>query len=138
MGTNESESEHAHRLWDQNFATRQLSLGRNDPDLFSIGRHFEGSGIGIVHEIRFNSIHLAIKWTYPRKLTTNQLNKTKILFKISEQRHHHVVQLIGSYIHRRRASYEFGLLIWPVAHCDLSALLNDFETLTKWLSRSPV
>jgi serine/threonine protein kinase len=129
------EIERAYRVWDQKFGTRQLSLGRGDAAPFTIERYLGGGGIGVVHETRLETIPLAIKRTYTRKLTTDQLNEIKILSKLSEQRHHHVVQLVGSYIHQQRASYELGLLIWPVAHCDLSVLLNDLGTLAEWLNR---
>jgi hypothetical protein len=92
----DSEGERAYRVWDQKFGARQLSLGRGDAAPFTIDRHLGGGGIGIVHETRLESIPLAIKRTYTRKLTTDQLNEIKILSKLSEQRHHHVVQLIGS------------------------------------------
>jgi serine/threonine protein kinase len=130
-----SESERAYRVWNHKFGARQLSLGRDDAAPFTIGRYLGGGGIGVVHEIRLETIPLAIKRTYTRKLTIDQLNEIKILSRLSEQRHHHVVQLVGSYIHQQRAGYELGLLIWPVAHCDLSVLLNDLGTLAEWLNR---
>jgi serine/threonine protein kinase len=131
----DGEIERAYQVWDQKFGARQISLGRDDADPFSTGRRLGSGGIGIVYETRLGSIPLAIKRTYARKLTPDQLNEIKILSKLSEQRHHHVVQLIGSYTQRQRAGYELGLLIWPVAHCDLSALLNDLGTLVDWKSR---
>jgi serine/threonine protein kinase len=37
--------------------------------------------------------------------------------------HLHIVRLMGSYTHRR----DLGILIWPVATCDLGALMNDMD-----------
>jgi hypothetical protein len=131
----DGEIERAYSAWDQKFGARQISLGRDNADPFSTGRRLGSGGIGVVYETRLGSIPLAIKRTYARKLTRDQLNEIKILSKLSKQRHHHVVQLIGSYTQRQRAGYELSLVIWPVAHCDLSALLNDFGTLVDWNSR---
>lgn len=128
------EREQAHAAWQTRFGVRQLSLSREDPDLFNAGRRLGGGGFGIVHQTTLNGIPLALKRTYPRKLTEDQLNEIKILGKITEQRHHHIVELVGSYVHRQRTGYELGLLIWPVAHCDLAALLHDLSTLGDYFS----
>jgi serine/threonine protein kinase len=131
----DGESERAYCVWDQKFGTRQLNLGRGDAAPFIIERYLGGGGIGVVHETRLETIPLAIKRTYTRRLTTDQLNEIKILSRLSEQRHHHIVQLVGSYIHQQQAGSELGLLIWPVAHCDLSVLLSDLGALVEWLNR---
>ncbi|KAI4917192.1 hypothetical protein J4E90_003699 [Alternaria incomplexa] len=58
------------------------------------------------------------------------LNEIKILGRMSQNRHRHVVELIGSYVQeQQRGGYEIGMLIWPVAHTDLAALLHDVKVL---------
>jgi serine/threonine protein kinase len=128
-----AENDHAHAAWRSQFGTRHLVLNREDQEPFTSGRRLGGGGVGIVHETELNGIPLALKRTYTRRLTDSQLNEIKILGRISEKRHHHVVELVGSYIHRQRnGSYELGLLIWPVAHCDLAAFLHDLDTMEEW------
>jgi serine/threonine protein kinase len=121
----QNEREMARTAWQSRFGERHVSIPRGSPDLFITGRRLGGGGVGIVHETLLDGIHLALKRTYCRKLTEDQLNEIKVLGKISEQRHHHIVELVGSYVHRQRSAYELGLLIWPVAYCDLATLLHD-------------
>jgi serine/threonine protein kinase len=129
-------SQQAHNAWKNRFNARQITLSREEPEAFTTGRRLGGGGIGIVHETILDGIPLALKRTYTRRLTDQQLNEIKILGRISEKRHHHIVELVGSYIHRQRIGYELGVLLWPVAHCDLAAFLHDLDTLCDWLVTS--
>ncbi|KAF2125571.1 kinase-like protein [Dothidotthia symphoricarpi CBS 119687] len=122
-------SDAALAAWDRNYRSRQLELTRNDPEPFRPGRRLGGGGIGIVHETKLDGISLALKRTYARKLTDHQLNEIKILSQISKKRHKHIVELIGSYIHRQKGVYELGLLIWPVATCDIATFLHAIGCL---------
>jgi serine/threonine protein kinase len=119
----------AHTAWKRCFNVRQLNLGRDDPEIFTPGRRLGGGGIGIVHETSIDGIPLALKRTYTRRLNDHQLNEIKILGRISEKRHHHIVELVGSYCHRQRIGYKLGVLLWPVASCDLAIFLHDLDTL---------
>jgi serine/threonine protein kinase len=126
-------SEAALAAWNRKFTTRIVEVGKGEPGLFNAGRRLGGGGIGVVHETTLDGIALAVKRTYTRRLTDHQWNEIKILGQISEQRHQHIVQLIGSYVHRQRSGYELGILLWPVAQTDLAAFLQDVDYLRAWL-----
>lgn len=127
----EHEQNLARELWDHRFGSRQFRVGRDEESPFKEGRHLGRGGVGIVHETSLGSIVLALKRTYARKLAVSELNEMKVLGKISQRRHHHIVELIGSYIHDHGRSYELGLLIWPVAQCDLAAYLQDVDVIRR-------
>ncbi|KAF1934670.1 kinase-like protein [Clathrospora elynae] len=130
-------SQNALLAWNRKFAAHQVRLERGEPEIFSPGRRLGGGGIGVVHEVQLDGISFALKRTYAQHLTDYDLNEIKILGQITEQRHEHIVELIGSYIHRQRGVYELGLLIWPVAHCDLAVFLQDIELLGNWIEQHP-
>jgi hypothetical protein len=69
------QSEQACRIWGQKFGARHFSLSRHDPEPFKIGRRLGGGGFGLVSETTLDGIALAIKRTYTRKLTSEQLNE---------------------------------------------------------------
>ncbi|KAH7397293.1 kinase-like domain-containing protein [Pyrenochaeta sp. MPI-SDFR-AT-0127] len=132
LSSRSTASEDALSAWNRKFSTRQVRLAREEPEPFSPGRRLGGGGIGVVHEVNLDGISLALKRTYAKRLTEYELNEIKILGQITEKRHKHIVELIGSYIHRQRGVYELGLLIWPVAHCDLAVFLQDVDLLGQW------
>jgi serine/threonine protein kinase len=129
-------SELAIAAWKRRFPTRIVEVAKGEPELFSPGRRLGGGGIGVVHETTIDGIAVALKRTYTRRLTDQQWNEIKILGQISKQRHQHIVELIGSYVHRQRSGYELGLLIWPVAQTDLAAFLQDIDYLGNWIGHS--
>ena len=113
----------------------QVHIEREDQSPFKTGRRLGGGGIGIVYETKLDGISLALKHTYTRKLTPLHFNEFEILTRITEQRHKHIVELIGSYVHKQAGIYELGLLIWPVARCDLAIFLQDADALGQWIKR---
>jgi len=119
--------------WNRNFnGEPQLELAREDPLPFTIGQRLGGGGVGVVHETHIDGVPLALKRTYTRLVSSQQLNEIKILGRISKYRHRHVVELIGSYLHEQRRGFEIGMLIWPVARTDLAAMLHDFNVLRQY------
>ena len=85
--------------------------------------------LGIVYETRWSGIPVAValKRKYiPQAITSEQLKEVDILKKL---RHHHVVRVVASYTQ----SKIFGLLLWPVAVCDLSVLLDDVDFMTSYV-----
>jgi hypothetical protein len=47
---------------------------------------------------------------------------------IKKLRHHHIIELVGTYTY---GPY-LGLLLWPVAVCDLATFLEDANTITNF------
>jgi hypothetical protein len=129
-------SEDAILAWNRRFANPQVHLQQNDPAPFDTVRRLGGGGIGIVFETKLGGVALALKRTYARGLTPDHLNEFRILSRITERRHKHVVELIGSYIHKQKGTYELGLLIWPVARCDLAVFLQDVDSLGQWIEQA--
>lgn len=121
--------------WKQKFGfQRHVELTKDDKELFIAGRRLGGGGFGEVHETVIKGISVALKRTYVRRLTPRQLNEIKILGRISEKRHRHIVDLVGSYTHQQRKFIEVGLLMWPVAQTDLSELLQNFWVFSRCYS----
>jgi serine/threonine protein kinase len=129
----DEDSNKAHEAWKQKFREPQIRLVRSDPEPFKPERRLGGGGVGIVYETYLDGIALALKRTYTQKLGERDLNEIKILGQLSGRRHKHIVQLIGSYIHRQRNGYEIGLLMSPVAHCDLACFMHKMDLLASWM-----
>jgi hypothetical protein len=133
-GSGDPGSDEAIAAWNRMFdGRRQLEFTRNDKEPFVPGRRLGGGGVGIVHEIHLDGIPVALKRTYTHRLRPHELNEIRILGRMLEKRHRHVVELVGSYIHQQRGGYELRLLIWPVAHTDLATLLHDGGNLVRCL-----
>ena len=120
--------------WNRMFnGQSQLELAREEILPFTIGQRLGGGGVGVVHETHIYGVPVALKRTYTHRITPQQLNEIKILGRMSKDRHHHVVELVGSYVHKqKKTGYEIGILIWPVAHTDLAALLRDYNALWQY------
>ncbi|KAF2805834.1 kinase-like protein [Mytilinidion resinicola] len=86
----------------------------------------------------FHGVGLAWKRTYTRVIGERQLNEMKILRQMRREKHQHIVELVGSYVRRAGKAggiHELGLLIWPVAYCDLGTLLLELDKMNNLLSR---
>lgn len=134
----QTDNQIALRAWSQRFGSAQVHFSRTDPTPFTAGRRLGGGGVGIVHETKLDGIALALKRTYTRKLSDRDLNEFKVLSQMSGKRHKHIIELIGSYVHRQRSGYEVGLLLSPVAHCDLASYLHDVDALQYWIEKGPL
>jgi serine/threonine protein kinase len=119
--------------WTRRFKDTQVRFKRQDPSPFIAGRRLGGGGVGTVYETHLDGIALAMKRTYTRKLTERDLNEIGILERLSGTCHRHIVHFIGSYVHQQRSGYEIGILIAPVASCDLASYLHDMDALQFWL-----
>lgn len=87
---------------------------------------FLGYGMhGGVYETICNGIALAWKRKYcSRRMGHRERKEIEIIKRIQ---HPHVIRLVGTYTH----GPFLGLLLWPVAACDLANLLEDVD----WLQR---
>lgn len=85
---------------------------------------------GGVYETFCKGIALAWKTRYCRK-KESQATQRREIEVLKRLDHRHVVRLVGSYTQ----GPELGLLIWPVAICDLGAFMDDIDTLHGNMSR---
>jgi len=87
---------------------------------------FLGHGMhGGVYETNCHGVRLAWKRKYcRRKIGERERREIEIIKRLS---HGHVVRLVGTYTH----GPFLGLLLWPVATCDLASLLEDVDALQK-------
>ncbi|KAH6868138.1 kinase-like domain-containing protein [Alternaria rosae] len=87
---------------------------------------FLGHGMhGGVYETSCNGVKLAWKRKYcRRKIGEREMREIEIIKKLS---HRHIIRMMGTYTH----GPFLGLLLWPVATCDLATLLEDVDWLQK-------
>jgi serine/threonine protein kinase len=82
-----------------------------------------GYGInGEVVEVICKGVKLALKMILHRPSIQNGQMKEEIEV-LKKIKHHHIVQLVGTYTQRPY----LGLLVWPVARCDLSLILEVMD-----------
>ena len=85
------------------------------------GRFLGHGSMGSVYETKVRGHDFAWKKRFcRRKIGDKERKEIEILKKIS---HHHIIQLAGSYTH----GPFLGLLLYPVAVCDLGDVLEDLE-----------
>lgn len=87
---------------------------------------FLGYGMhGGVYETTCNGVALAWKRKYcSRRVGHRERREIEIIKRLE---HNHIVRLVGTYIH----GPFLGLLLWPVATCDLANLIEDIDWLQK-------
>jgi len=87
---------------------------------------FLGHGMnGGVYKTSCNGVELAWKRKYcRRRIGEREMREIEIIKKLS---HRHIIRLMGTYTH----GPFLGLLLWPVATCDLATLLEDVDWLFK-------
>ncbi|KAH7079491.1 kinase-like domain-containing protein [Paraphoma chrysanthemicola] len=128
--------EKAQAGWKRKFPDHPVRLDiRDDPVPFVQGAILGRGGLGVVYETSIDGIAVAWKRTYIRRISERDLNEIKILSQISEKRHEHIINFIGSYTHRQGSLHEIAVLTWPVARCDLAVLLRELDLLAAWKSR---
>ena len=87
------------------------------------GRFLGHGSMGSVFETTVRGHLFAWKKRYcRRKIGDAEMKEIEILKKVS---HYHIIKFAGSYTHRQF----LGLLLYPVATCDLATLFEDAEAL---------
>jgi serine/threonine protein kinase len=77
---------------------------------------------GEVVEVICKGVKIALKKIHHRhRIQIGQMREINVL---KELKHHHIVKLVGTYTQRPY----LGLLLWPVAQCDLALVLKFMET----------
>jgi serine/threonine protein kinase len=89
---------------------------------------FLGQGLnGSVYETKCKGVSLAWKKKFRRKgIGERERREISIMKKLN---HHHIAKIAGTY----SLGKFFGMLIWPVAVCDLATLLEDLEHVKRQL-----
>ncbi|KAF2824320.1 kinase-like protein [Ophiobolus disseminans] len=77
---------------------------------------------GEVVEATCKGVKVALKRIYHRRQI--QIGQMKEIDVLKKARHRHIVKLVGTYTQRPY----LGLLLWPVARCDLALALECMET----------
>jgi serine/threonine protein kinase len=124
--------------WKRMSGDHGLTLGIQDHVPLPQGHILGAGGGGIVFETRIDGIAMAWKRIITRSHTEREryINEIRILGHMTEQRHRHIINLIGSFTHRlRNHNYELSIITWPVARCDLSALMREVDSINDWKSR---
>jgi serine/threonine protein kinase len=89
-------------------------------------RYLGRGASAIVYETRCKGIALACKKIYCRnRVEVNKYKSGAEIEILKKLEHHHIVKLIGTYTHQN----VMGLLLWPVAVCDLATLFKDLDGL---------
>lgn len=87
------------------------------------GRFLGHGAMGGVYETHCKGVAVAWKRHFCRKKIGDQERREiEILKKLS---HKHIIRLVGTYTHKQF----LGLLLYPVAICDLATFFEDFEIL---------
>jgi len=125
----------AHEAWRRKYdgpKFEQPLTSLDDTGPFKLGRKLGEGGWGNVYRTELDGVVVALKLLhlFPNKQRDLYVNELKILQKLSGTRHRHVVELIGCFELIGRLRSRIGLLIWPVAQCDLSGMLHYMDILS--------
>lgn len=87
---------------------------------------FLGYGVqGGVYETTIKTIPVAWKRKFCRyKIGARELQEIEIIRRLD---HQHIIKLVGTYTH----GPFLGLLLWPVAKCDLATFLEDVDLVVR-------
>ena len=115
-----------HSVWDDWSGRGSSHVDFSNHERLPLERlRFLGHGVnGGVYEAMCKGVALAWKTKYCRtSIGPQERKEIEILKKLS---HAHIVKLVGTYTHQRF----LGLLLWPVAVCDLATFLEDIDNLS--------
>ncbi|KAF2113256.1 kinase-like domain-containing protein [Lophiotrema nucula] len=119
--------------WSKLGRGKHIELSRGETLPLQFGEHLGRGSTSDVHEATCNGLRIAVKRRYLSRQAVDIASFKKemqILERASE--HHHIVKIIGSFVQARTV----GILLWPVAGCDLGVFLDDLDTLQPQTTRS--
>jgi len=94
----------------------------------SLGRFLGRGAMSDVYETTIQGYKIAHKRTlFRRRIGEQERKEVEILKRLS---HVHIVQLVGTYVRRKH----LGILLYPVAICDLHTFFEDVEAWSKVLA----
>jgi serine/threonine protein kinase len=134
-------SDAAHAAWRSKHDKPTITLdlrSRDDIGPFrKIGQELGEGGNGRVYRTELNGVPVALKISrlFPRRERDEYLRELNILQKISKERHKHVIQLVGGFELHGESLSKVGLLIWPVAQCNLKEYLEELDVVAKLKTR---
>jgi serine/threonine protein kinase len=107
-------------MWDWSGRGTSHVDFKKDETLPLLQGRFLGYGVhGGVYETTCNGVALAWKRKFCRyRIGSKELQEIEIIRKLN---HDHIIKLVGTYTH----GPFLGLLLWPVAVCDLGTFLDD-------------
>ncbi|KAF2132066.1 kinase-like protein [Dothidotthia symphoricarpi CBS 119687] len=107
--------------WSQTGRGFHVDFGSEEAVPLEEGRFLGRGAAGYVHETTIRDKKLAWKRIpFRRKIGKAERKEIDILKKVS---HVHMIQLVGTYTHNRF----LGILMYPVAVCDLHTFFEDVE-----------
>lgn len=111
------------REFFQQFESTHAELARNDALPLQPQRLLGQSPRADVHEVNICGTTLAYKRVYYKR---GEKRRDKIP---NSNRHKHLIEVLGSYEQNQGKVHELGLILWPVADCNLSEYIHQTHTL---------
>jgi serine/threonine protein kinase len=119
--------------WSNTGRGKHVDFGQDEQLPLKIGRQLGRGSTSDVHETMCRGLVIAVKRRYLARIIPDSAPFKKEMNNLERvSGHDHIVKIIGSFIHNR----VIGILLWPVAICDLRTFLDDWNELTSrsWFS----
>ena len=131
----DSTSDAAHAAWSSRYGGTRFELplsSLEDSGPFELAKKLGEGGWGNVYRTELGGVSMALKLLhlFPNKQRHIFVNELRILQKLSGRRHRHVIEFVGCFELIGKLRSRVGLLLWPVAQCDLSNVLHYMDILS--------
>jgi serine/threonine protein kinase len=118
---------------------RYAMRNRQDQGPFDLGKRLGRGGWGEVYYTQLDGVEVALKIGAPfdvRKRSTHE-NEIQVLQRLAstENRHRHVVELVGYFELEGILRCRLGLFLWRVAQCDLGKMFDNMDILSLMITR---
>jgi serine/threonine protein kinase len=112
--------------WSNTGRGKHVEFGKHEQLPLEIGRQLGRGSTSDVHETKCRGLAIAVKRRYLARIILDSAPFKKEMSNLERvSGHDHIVQIIGSFVHNR----VIGILLWPVAICDLGTFLDDWNEL---------